>query len=236
MLLPDRHNRIELTPERVRRLCDRRAGIGGDGAIRIGTDPARPVRHGLPQRRRFARRDVRQRRAGCSPASSSSAAGRRWSRSSSSPAAASAPLLRLRATGSRSGWVPPSSAAPRRPRCSGLPVGRPTHVGVDGRCRQSAPGRADRRTGRALDLATAPTRDDADFPTGVNIEFVNRTGERAVRMRVHERGSGRPGPAAPARWRWRPRCCMPTVSTPAASWSTCRAGGSRSTSIRRAAR
>ena len=59
----------------VRRLCDRRAGLGGDGVLRVVRSRARPRRagrarrrarplrvvHGPPQRRRLARGDVRQR-------------------------------------------------------------------------------------------------------------------------------------------------------------------------------
>jgi diaminopimelate epimerase len=41
--------------------------------------------------------------------------------------------------------------------------------------------------GRLLD---PPAHDPADFPEGVNVEFVVRRGDRHVAMRVHERGSG----------------------------------------------
>ena len=41
--------------------------------------------------------------------------------------------------------------------------------------------------GRLLD---APDHDPANYPHGVNVEFVVRRGERHVAMRVHERGSG----------------------------------------------
>jgi diaminopimelate epimerase len=39
-------------------------------------------------------------------------------------------------------------------------------------------------------LLEAPAHDDATYPHGVNVEFVVRRGERHVAMRVHERGSG----------------------------------------------
>jgi diaminopimelate epimerase len=39
-------------------------------------------------------------------------------------------------------------------------------------------------------LLDPPTHDPADFPDGVNVEFVVRNGDRAIAMRVHERGSG----------------------------------------------
>jgi diaminopimelate epimerase len=39
-------------------------------------------------------------------------------------------------------------------------------------------------------LLDPPGHDPLDFPDGVNVEFVVRAGERAIAMRVHERGSG----------------------------------------------
>ncbi len=44
--------------------------------------------------------------------------------------------------------------------------------------------------GDAGALLEAPRHDPADYPDGVNVEFVVRTGQRSVAMRVHERGSG----------------------------------------------
>ena len=41
-----------------------------------------------------------------------------------------------------------------------------------------------------LDLTTMPDVDVQAFPDGVNVEFVNIVGERHAVMRVHERGSG----------------------------------------------
>src|ERR1700761_4134274 len=35
VILPDPDGELDLTPEFVRRLCDRRAGIGGDGVLRV---------------------------------------------------------------------------------------------------------------------------------------------------------------------------------------------------------
>jgi diaminopimelate epimerase len=42
----------------------------------------------------------------------------------------------------------------------------------------------------AGDLDQAPTHDSAEYPEGVNVEFVVPRGRRHVAMRVHERGSG----------------------------------------------
>jgi len=44
--------------------------------------------------------------------------------------------------------------------------------------------------GRVGPLLDPPSRDPETFPDGVNVEFVVRRGERHVAMRVHERGSG----------------------------------------------
>ena len=41
-----------------------------------------------------------------------------------------------------------------------------------------------------LSLHAAPTYDPADFPEGVNLEFVQRLGAGRLAMRVFERGSG----------------------------------------------
>src|SRR5690606_38566774 len=74
----------------------------------------------------------------------------------------------------------------------------PTHVTVEGRRHDAV--RASVGNPHAVvfvdDLAAAgalleaPVYDPAAFPEGVNVEFVVRTGERAVAIRVHERGSG----------------------------------------------
>ena len=80
VLLPDPDGRLSLTPAAVAALCDRRRGLGADGVLRVTTAGAaqaagvfdrlpegvdgRRLVHGLPQRRRLDRADVRQRGAG----------------------------------------------------------------------------------------------------------------------------------------------------------------------------
>jgi diaminopimelate epimerase len=73
-----------------------------------------------------------------------------------------------------------------------------TRVTVDGRDREAT--RVSVGNPHAVvfvdDLAEAgallepPGHDATHFPDGVNVEFVVRTGEHAIAMRVHERGSG----------------------------------------------
>ncbi len=48
----------------------------------------------------------------------------------------------------------------------------------------------DEATLAGLDLSRAPEHDASAYPDGVNVELVVRRGERHVGMRVHERGSG----------------------------------------------
>ena len=77
VLFADPDATVDLTPERIRAIADRRFGVGGDGVIRavrseaipegralVAEEPAADVVHGLPQRRRHGRRDVRQRHPG----------------------------------------------------------------------------------------------------------------------------------------------------------------------------
>ncbi len=42
----------------------------------------------------------------------------------------------------------------------------------------------------SLDLSVPPMYDKADFPEGVNVEIITATGPDQIRMRVHERGVG----------------------------------------------
>ena len=48
----------------------------------------------------------------------------------------------------------------------------------------------DEETLAGLDLTRPPEHDERAYPDGVNVELVVRRGERHVGMRVHERGSG----------------------------------------------
>ena len=88
VILPD--PTASMTSRRPRRpLCDRRAGIGADGVLRVVRTAALPARrparagcrrrvvHGLPQRRRQHRRDVRQRRPRVRPLPAGPGPGRR---------------------------------------------------------------------------------------------------------------------------------------------------------------
>ena len=172
---------VELTDERVRALCDRRAGIGGDGVIRAvrGED------------RWFM--DYRN-----SDGSVSEMCGngiRLYARYLRDHEGATFPLE----IDTRDGVKTLTSEGDQftvdlgRPRVLGE-----SKVGVDGRSWPAT--HVDMGNPHAVafvdDLADAgsllapPEHDEAVYPDGVNVEFVVRRGPAHVAMRVHERGSG----------------------------------------------
>ncbi|MFI6516313.1 diaminopimelate epimerase [Spirillospora sp. NPDC050679] len=198
VILPDPDGALDLTPEAVARLCDRRAGIGADGVLRVvrakaSGDPAiealtagtgvewfmdyRNADGGIAEMcgngtRVFARYLV----------DAGLAAPGEWD------VATRAGLRRvtLGATGDVS-----------------VDMGPPRHLGTgeaetaDGaftghRVSMGNPHLACRVDGpvAAFDLTRAPAFDAAVFPEGVNVEFFRPVGDRHLEMRVYERGSG----------------------------------------------
>lgn len=183
VLLPDRADALVLTPGFVRAVCDRRAGVGADGLIRIAPDPAggflmdyRNADGSMAQMcgngaRLFARFLVD---AGWASPGEFTFSTRGGVRTARVPAVGDVGIemgpVRLGAT---------SSARVGRQDFPGVAaaVGNPHLV-----CRYD--GMAD------LDLGAAPAVDDALFPDGVNVEFYRPLAPDRVQMRVHERGSG----------------------------------------------
>lgn len=201
VLIPDANGRHELTPEQVVRLCDRRAGIGADGVIRVvrtdaTVDPAAVAARGTA--RWFM--DYRN-----SDGSLSEMCGN-----------GIRVLGRYLVTHADVDWREPLLIATRagiktltfdNPRDGDLRItvdmGIPevfaeTKVSVGDRA--WAASRISMGNPHAVafvdslddvgKLDEQPTYDVADFPEGVNVEFVVRQGEQHLAMRVHERGSG----------------------------------------------
>ena len=172
---------VELTPERARALCDRRAGIGGDGVIRAVRQDGRwfmdylnsdgSVSEMCGNGIRLYGRYLHDREGEPLPLEVGTRDG----------------VKTLTADG---GSITVDLGAPR--------VLGETTVTVDGRSWPAT--HVDMGNPHAVafvdDLAdagsllTPPDHDPAVFPDGVNVEFVVRRGERHVAMRVHERGSG----------------------------------------------
>jgi diaminopimelate epimerase len=196
VLLPDLDGAIGLTAELTRRLCDRRAGIGADGVLRVvrseNDDAARPMAHEAPYFMDY-------RNADGSIASMCGNGVRVFARY----------LQRERLIGSEA--VVGTRGGPRRVWLDGsrditVDMGEPTFPDLQQRV-TSAPLPSVRGTAveipnphvvvpvstvaqlRALDLSRAPVV-DPPRPDGQNVEFVVRRGERHLSMRVHERGVG----------------------------------------------
>ena len=194
VVLPDPAGELELTPSRVRALCDRRRGLGADGVLRVvpgsavpdapaGTDPAEWF--------------MDYRNADGTVAEMCGNGLRLFARYLLEAGRVDAAEFRV---GTRSGprtvqvhddgWVTVGMGPVQRTGTSmvtvegvGFPglavdVGNPhlacvTEVPVE-----------------QLDLTVPPGHDPAVFPHGVNVEFVNVVSGGALRMRVHERGVG----------------------------------------------
>jgi diaminopimelate epimerase len=173
---------VDLTAERARALCDRRAGIGGDGVIRAARDVAgrwfMDYRNSDGSRsemcgngiRVFARY-LREEEGATFPLEIATRSGIKTLTEDGDGFTADMGVPRVLgetkvSVGDRS-WP-----------ATHVDVGNPhAVVFVDDL--------AD--AGRLLD---PPVHDEALYPDGVNVEFVVRRGERHVAMRVHERGSG----------------------------------------------
>ena len=173
---------VELTAERARALCDRRAGIGGDGVIRAARDG---------EGRWYM--DYHN-----SDGSLSEMCGngiRVFARYLREQEGVSFPLE----IATRDGVKTLTEAGDGFTVDLGAPrVLGETKVSVDDRSWTAT--HVDVGNPHAVafvdDLADAgrlldpPQHDEALYPEGVNVEFVVRRGERHVAMRVHERGSG----------------------------------------------
>ncbi|MFC6288230.1 diaminopimelate epimerase [Nocardioides sp. GCM10027113] len=194
VLLPDHDGTLhgDLDAARVRALCDRRAGIGADGVLRVVRtsvwDPSQ-----ADQAEWFM--DYRN-----SDGSTSEMCGngirvfvRHLLDEGLVPAGQPVPIA------TRDGIKVLTADGDRVTADMGMPkVLGDTTVGVEDR---SWPARhVDMGNPHAValveDLADAgllldePTFDPQIYPSGVNVEFFVRSGEQHVSMRVHERGSG----------------------------------------------
>jgi len=192
VLLPDHDGTVhgDLSPDRVRALCHRRAGIGGDGVLRVIRTAA--IDAGRGQAAEWFM-DYRN-----SDGSLSEMCGngvRVFARY-------------LREQEGLAGEIPVGTrAGVKRVTCEGdqytADMGAPEVLG------ESSVSVGDRTwPARHVDLGNPhavafvdsiddagelrvePSFDASVYPHGVNIEFVVRRGERHVAMRVHERGSG----------------------------------------------
>jgi diaminopimelate epimerase len=183
VLLPDHPEK--LTPERVRALCDRRAGIGGDGVLRVAREDGRYF--------------MDYRNADGSLAEMCGNGIRLFVRYLVDEGLVDpgGPI----GIGTRDGVKTLTVDGDTITVDLGTPrLLADTKVTVDGQTWPAAhvdmgnPHAVvfldDEATLAALDLTRPPEHDESAYPDGVNVEFVVRRGEGHVGMRVHERGSG----------------------------------------------
>jgi diaminopimelate epimerase len=197
VLLVDPERRLDLTPELVRRICDRRRGIGGDGVLRVvlaATDP-----EGAPMSD-AARWFMDYRNADGSVAEMCGNGIRVFARflvDSWFEPAGELPIATR--AGVKMTWVNPA----RDVIVNLGPAALPAIAGATARIgERSWPVTAVTMPNphavafvddlaEAGDLATAPVvSPESAFPDGVNVEFVAVRGPGHAAMRVHERGVG----------------------------------------------
>lgn len=189
VIVPDPDDQVRLGPELVRRLCDRRAGIGADGVLRVVAGRA-----GAPG---VAPWFMDYRNADGGVAEMCGNGVRVFARYLIDRGLADGPEIDI---GTRAGV--------RTVRCEAgglfsVDMGPATITG-----KGSAEIGGHRLGGLAIsvgnphlacvvdqpvadfDLSRRPRVDAAEFPSGVNVEVVRLIGDHAIEMRVHERGSG----------------------------------------------
>ncbi|HEY1916081.1 MAG TPA: diaminopimelate epimerase [Streptosporangiaceae bacterium] len=187
VILPDPSGTIDLTPALTARLCDRRAGLGADGVLRVAAaDPGAGAQWFMDYRnadgsiaemcgngvRVFARYLLDHDLAQGPEFAVATRAGTRW--------------LSVAADGDVTvDMGPPQVLGASHATLAGRPLaglavslGNP-HLA----CVTTEP--LD-----SFDLSRRPAFDAAAFPAGANLELVRFTGEHHIQMVVHERGSG----------------------------------------------
>ncbi|MFF8615696.1 diaminopimelate epimerase [Streptomyces sp. NPDC015350] len=196
VIVPDPDNAIDLSPDLVARLCDRRAGIGGDGLLHVVRSSAHPEARAMAAEAEWF---MDYRNADGSVAEMCGNGVRVFARFLQRAGHVEEGDLAIATRGgvkrahiAKNGDITVSMGRARLP-------GEGVTVSLDGR---SWPARnVNMGNPHAVafveDLAHAgplssvpPYSPAAVYPDGVNIEFVVDRGPRHVAMRVHERGSG----------------------------------------------
>lgn len=197
VLLPDHDGSVhgDLSAERVRALCDRRAGIGGDGVLRVIRSAALEAGRGQDAEwfmdyrnhdgslsemcgngiRVFARHLVEEGLAdGSAPIPVGTRDGVKVLTLAEGPdGLVTADMGTPKVLGGTEVSVPGHTWPAQH-----VDMGNPHAVAFVDDLDDAGP------------LLDAPTHDPAVYPAGVNVEFVLRRGPQHVAMRVHERGSG----------------------------------------------
>src|SRR5258708_5429690 len=186
IIVPDLDDQLELGADVVRRLCERREGIGGDGVLRVVSRASDPGPWCMDYRnadgsiaemcgngiRVFARYLLDHGMEAGPELTITTRAGTRMVRQE--PGGELTVDMGPASTG-RTGWA---LIGGRRYTGLAVFVGNPHLVCLIG------------KPIAGIDMSEPPEVDQDAFPDGVNVEVARITGERAIEMRVHERGSG----------------------------------------------
>jgi diaminopimelate epimerase len=188
-----------LSAMQVRRLCDRHAGIGADGVLRVLPVGAATEAESLATG--VARWFMDYRNADGSVSEMCGNGARLFARYLLDAGLESGPAFEL----ATRGGVRRISLSPSGEVCVDMGPATPGMEAVARVAGEDFPGRQVSMTNPHLvcitdvavghlDLSYPPSVDDRLFPDGVNVEFVNYVSETVdvvhVRMRVHERGVG----------------------------------------------
>lgn len=197
VVVPDLEGRINLTPELVRALCDRHAGVGGDGVLRVVRAENAPETRELAAEAPFF---MDYRNADGSIASMCGNGVRVFVRYLQTVGLVENYAAVATRGGVRRTWFTDEGdvivdmghalTLADRPvvTAASSPKGRPG-VGVDMPNPHVVVPLDTLDELAALDLSRPPAV-EPPRPRGQNVEFVVQTGERELVMRVHERGVG----------------------------------------------
>jgi diaminopimelate epimerase len=218
VILPDPHGERDLTPAAVARLCDRRAGIGADGVLRVVRTAALP---GPPQTgpTETAAPPTGAPQTGPPPTGAPPAGAAEWFMDYRNADGSIAEMcgngvrvfaryLLEHGLAAGPSFVVATRSGMRQVRAEPdgqitvemgpLTVLGPGQAVIGGLIRDGLRVSVGNPHLACLvddaldkfDLAAPPALDPADFPDGGNVELIRRTGPDAISMRVHERGSG----------------------------------------------
>jgi diaminopimelate epimerase len=196
VLIPDANGRISLNADVVRRVCDRRAGIGGDGLIRVvRTDATDDPAAVAARDEAMWFMDYWNADGSLSEMCGNGIRVLARYLSDHADVDVRSPLPIATRAGVRTvefdrDGITVDMGAPRLLSDTSVTIGD-----------QSWPARnVNMGNPHAVafvdslseigDLTESPEYDETVYPEGVNVEFVTRVGEHHVAMRVHERGSG----------------------------------------------
>ncbi|MFI9626218.1 diaminopimelate epimerase [Streptomyces sp. NPDC052042] len=196
VIVPDPDGALDLSPAAVARLCDRRAGIGGDGLLRVVRSAAHPEARAMADEAEWF---MDYRNADGSIAEMCGNGVRVFARYLERAGHAEAGDLAVATRGgvkrvhiAEDGGITVSMGRAALPE-EGVTVtlgGRSWHARNVNMGNPHAVAFVDDLEHAGDLLSTPPYSPAAVYPDGVNIEFVVDRGPGHVAMRVHERGSG----------------------------------------------